>query len=535
MTSRTKYLLTSTVLDFVFLSAGFLLFTWVFPGTLTRLIPELWQPFLAWTALWLIISLISGKYIDPHRKSLQEMFVSLLVSGLTMLIVTLVLVFVFGANKKTIFIAIGTGSFAFVIESFWIIWLYSRIRYMNETGNKSWLHPILYPELLEEGQNELDSFLPADKKLTLEGFNQVSFLQELSGPALSIQNYLRGKYLDRNPALFEFISGNLLADQIEKNRSQVLETANLFNLRTVEEGTQELIINFHRLNDVRRINEFLIQVNKNLMPGGWFVCCALTLENRREQFLKRFSFPVNRILYVGDFLINRVAPKMPFSKEIYFMITKGKSRVISQSEILGRLYYCGFEKVAKTEIDGDYYILAQKIWSHRRDPNPSYGPFVKMRRIGKDGLVIPIYKVRTMYPYSEYIQDYIYKTNKLEESGKFRDDFRITTWGRIFRKLWIDELPQLLNLYRGQLKIVGVRAISRHYFQLYPKDLQALRIKTKPGLIPPYYYDRPQSFSEICESERRYIESWMKHPLRTDWRYFWGAFYNIVFRRARSK
>ena len=81
-----------------------------------------------------------------------------------------------------------------------------------------------------------------------------------------------------------------------------------------------------------------------------------------------------------------------------------------------------------------------------------------------------------MHPYSEYLQEYIYENYKIQASGKFNNDIRVTTWGKIFRRLWIDELPQIANYFRGDLSLVGVRALSQHYFDLYPKDLQDLRI-----------------------------------------------------------
>ena len=157
-----------------------------------------------------------------------------------------------------------------------------------------------------------------------------------------------------------------------------------------------------------------------------------------------------------------------------------------------------------------------------------------MSRVGYKGKMIGVYKLRTMYPYSEYLQKLIIKENKLAKSGKINNDYRITSWGKVCRKFWIDELPMIINLLKGELNIVGVRPISRDYFDRYPEEIQKIRIKTKPGLIPPYYADLPKSFLEIVESEKTYIESKFKKPVLTDILYFKRAFVNIVFKRARS-
>lgn len=67
--------------------------------------------------------------------------------------------------------------------------------------------------------------------------------------------------------------------------------------------------------------------------------------------------------------------------------------------------------------------------------------------------------------------------------------------------------------------------------------MQQLRTRTKPGLLPPFYYEdsTPETLDEIQASERRYLEAYLKHPLLTDWRYFWGIVYNIVSKRLKSK
>ena len=99
-----------------------------------------------------------------------------------------------------------------------------------------------------------------------------------------------------------------------------------------------------------------------------------------------------------------------------------------------------------------------------------------------------------MHPFSEFLQQYIYEQNFLDEKSKFKDDFRITTIGKIMRKLWIDEFPMIINLFKGELKIVGVRPLSQQYFNLYPEEMRQFRTKFKPGLVPPYYVDLPKKF-----------------------------------------
>jgi len=142
-----------------------------------------------------------------------------------------------------------------------------------------------------------------------------------------------------------------------------------------------------------------------------------------------------------------------------------------------------------------------------------------------------------MYTYSEYIQSYIFQYQNLQSGGKFRDDYRINMWGKILRRTWLDELPMVWNMLRGEMKLVGVRPLSRQYFSLYTPEMQQLRTRTKPGLLPPFYYDRktPDTIEEVQASERRYLEAYLEKPFATDWRYFWGIVGNILFRRKRSK
>jgi lipopolysaccharide/colanic/teichoic acid biosynthesis glycosyltransferase len=227
-------------------------------------------------------------------------------------------------------------------------------------------------------------------------------------------------------------------------------------------------------------------------------------------------------------------PKLPFIRRVFFAFTKGKNRALSLAEGLGRLYFCGFEVLDLKDIDNKVYFVAKKIGEPLMDKNPSYSPIFKMRRNGRDGKTIFVYKLRTMHPYSEYLQDFVYEQNKLEEGGKFKDDFRITTWGSLFRKLWIDELPMLINWFKGDCKLVGVRPLSSQYLSLYDEEFKKRRFKYKPGLVPPFYADMPKNISEIIKSEEKYLDEYDKKGRLADFKYMLKALKNIVIHKQRS-
>ena len=62
------------------------------------------------------------------------------------------------------------------------------------------------------------------------------------------------------------------------------------------------------------------------------------------------------------------------------------------------------------------------------------------------------------------------------------------------------------------------------------------RILSKPGLVPPFYaqFPTPKTLDEIQDNEMRYLEAYEKSPFITDVKYFFKAFYYIIFKKARS-
>lgn len=321
-----------------------------------------------------------------------------------------------------------------------------------------------------------------------------------------------------------------------------LKTNGTYIMRTsISESIKNLptdsstIINLKRINDVRGINNFLHEVNDHLIDGGTFIGCVETKYLRKRRIMNRFPAGISHIYYVLDFFLKRVFPKFPVTRSFYKVLVGERNKVLSRTETLGRLYAAGFEIKSMKFIKKSLFFVATKVKSPLFDYEPVYGPIFRMRRHGKNGKVIYVYKMRTMHSYSEYIQKYVYDTNNLADGGKMNNDFRVSTLGRIFRRYWIDELPMIINVLKGDLKLIGVRPLSAHYLGLYSEELQEKRLKHTPGLVPPFYVDMPKTMEEIQASEMKYLNAYEKSPLLTDIKYAFLIAYNILIKRARSK
>lgn len=296
-----------------------------------------------------------------------------------------------------------------------------------------------------------------------------------------------------------------------------------------------LFVGLRKLNDCRRLNVHFLQLHQMLLPGGYFVGYAHTVKTHYDWIYARFPRPMAHAVYALDFFFHRVAPKLTWIQKVYFAVTQGKNRVISRAELLGRLCFCGFEIVATKVIDNRFYFIVRKFKTISVDTNPTFGPLVALKRTGFEGKPISVYKFRTMHPFSEYLQEYVFNNNGTKDGDKILNDFRVTGWGKILRKIWIDELPMLYNWLNGDLKLVGVRPLSAHKLSTYPKALQEKRKKVKPGLLPPFYADRPDSVEGFFQAEDKYLDAYLQSPFMTDFRYFWIIVWNIVIKRARSK
>ena len=327
------------------------------------------------------------------------------------------------------------------------------------------------------------------------------------------------------PAVGDFISKY----KYSINNSVVFNTNSKINIDNIE-GSVNNIINVNRINEISNVNNFFESVNQKLVNEGVFVGCVETSKQRKKRLFKKYPAAAAYPLFLFDFVFKRIFSKIFLTKKLYYSITRGKYPIISLAETLGRLVKGGFEILGYEEINGVTYFAAKRTRLPRYSHKPACGFLIRLKRVGKNGKLINVYKFRTMSPYSEYLQDYLYKHNHLKEGGKFNGDFRITSWGKILRKLRVDEIPMIINFLKGDVKLVGVRPLSHQYYSLYQEDIRSRRIKYKPGLFPPFYADLPKTFSEIMDSERKYLDRYDKKPIKTDLLYFLKIFYNINFK-----
>ena len=150
--------------------------------------------------------------------------------------------------------------------------------------------------------------------------------------------------------------------------------------------------------------------------------------------------------------------------------------------------------------------------------SPGDGVIFRQRRVGRDGKLFWLYKFRTMCPDAEKRLNELLKLNQMDGPVfKIKGDPRITRVGRFLRKTSLDELPQLLNVLRGDMSIVGPRPALPREVELY-SDYQRQRLYVTPGLscywqITPHRNE--MSFDEWVALDLKYIQ---ERSFWVDWK-----------------
>lgn len=164
--------------------------------------------------------------------------------------------------------------------------------------------------------------------------------------------------------------------------------------------------------------------------------------------------------------------------------------------------------------------------------SPGASPIFKQTRVGRDGKEFTFYKFRSMIPCAEEKLGELLQDNEMQGPVfKMKEDPRITRVGRFIRRCSMDELPQLYNVLRGDMSIVGPRpGLPREVAQY--DDYARQRLLVTPGLTC-YWQVQPNrnqlSFEEWLEWDIKYIR---ERSFLTDWKIIFATVGAVIGMRG---
>jgi lipopolysaccharide/colanic/teichoic acid biosynthesis glycosyltransferase len=156
------------------------------------------------------------------------------------------------------------------------------------------------------------------------------------------------------------------------------------------------------------------------------------------------------------------------------------------------------------------------------------GPaFFVQERFGRAGRPFRLVKLRTMHPEAETQRHALASSSPAGRPFKVDDDPRATMFGRWLRRHGLDELPQLLNIVRGEMRLVGSRPLPDYEDRHYTQSWHRARLDGLPGLTGLWQVSgrNERTFDEMCQLDIWYLRNrgvWLdlRILLRT-WRVIW--------------
>lgn len=148
-------------------------------------------------------------------------------------------------------------------------------------------------------------------------------------------------------------------------------------------------------------------------------------------------------------------------------------------------------------------------------------PFFLQERPGKDGRIFRVIKFKTM-------------NNRRDRNGELLpDDMRLTKTGRLLRKMSLDEIPQLINVIKGDMSLIGPRPLLPEYLPLYSKE-QSRRHDVKPGITG---WAQVNGRNAITWEEKFNLDVWYVDHLSVllDIKILFMTIRNVIMREGISK
>ena len=174
-------------------------------------------------------------------------------------------------------------------------------------------------------------------------------------------------------------------------------------------------------------------------------------------------------------------------------------------------------------------------WIGIRRSSPGAPVFFSQERAGRYGMPFRMWKFRTMVPDAEALLEQIKEEHGNQMEGpvfKLDNDPRIFPFGRILRKWSIDELPQLINVVRGEMSLVGPRPLPLYEVNAFANLSHRRRLSIKPGITCEWQVsgrNEITSFDQWVEMDLRYIDNW---SLWLDFRIILRTIPAVLFRKG---
>jgi lipopolysaccharide/colanic/teichoic acid biosynthesis glycosyltransferase len=252
-------------------------------------------------------------------------------------------------------------------------------------------------------------------------------------------------------------------------------------------ATLDQVLDSHVIDDV-----LMVDASKGLDPDD--ILYSSSIRGKTFRTLMRTPLaPAGRYrteaLGAGEFLLSHES--VPVSESALAL-----KRLMDVVGAAVGLLFCGVA----------YVIFARRI---KRETRGSV--IFRQTRVGRNGRLFTLYKFRTMYATAEQQHEDLLHQNEMKgHIFKIRDDPRITPLGRTLRRLYLDELPQFWNVFKGEMSLVGTRPPTPSEVACYEPHHKR-RLSMKPGITGMwqlYGNDEVKDFEEIVELDCRYIDTW---------------------------
>lgn len=207
--------------------------------------------------------------------------------------------------------------------------------------------------------------------------------------------------------------------------------------------------------------------------------------------------------------INRILPKVPNPAieniNDYTVVTTSISFMSFKQKVIKRLIDI-VVSIPGIIVTGILYVILGPIIYHQ-SPGPI---FFKQERVGRNGRKFKIYKFRSMYMDAEERKKELMEQNKMQGlMFKMDDDPRITPIGKFIRKTSLDEFPQFINIFKGDMSLVGTRPPTVDEFMQYDAHHKS-RLAIKPGLTGLWQVSGRSDitdFEEVVRLDNEYIRN----------------------------